>query len=132
MSQENVETLRAVYARWAKASSGWTADFTALTSSLSWIPTSPTAIRTRGTTESGETCCASWTPWESLTIAAEWFRDAGDTVLVGVRQDGIGRSSGAPAVQRYFQIWTFRGGRVIRLEVILDEGRALKAVGLSE
>ncbi len=32
----------------------------------------------------------------------------------------------------YFHLWTFRGGNVIRLEVILREEDALEAVGLSE
>ena len=71
-------------------------------------------------------------PWESLTIAGESFRDTGDTVLVKVRQSGIGRSSGAPVEVRYFQLWTFGGGRVVRFEVIMDEQAALEAVGLSE
>ena len=71
-------------------------------------------------------------PWESLTIAGESFRDTGDTVLVEVRQNGIGRSSGAPVELRYFQLWTFGGGRVVRLEVIMNEQTALEAAGLSE
>jgi ketosteroid isomerase-like protein len=132
MSQENVETLRAVYARWAQGefSAGlplYGPDVVLVVDSD--IPDGDTYLGHDGIRRY---MLRFLDPWESLTIAAEWFRDAGDTVLVRVRQDGIGRSSGAPAVQRYFQIWTFRGGRVIRLEVILDEGRALKAVGLSK
>jgi len=36
-------------------------------------------------------------PWESITIAGESFKEVGDTILVGVRQSGIGRGSGAPS-----------------------------------
>ena len=71
-------------------------------------------------------------PWESLTIAAESFREIGDTVLVAVHQAGIGRGSGAPVDIRYFQLWTFSGGRVVRLDVIMSEATALEAAGLSE
>jgi len=68
--------------------------------------------------------------WESLTIGAESFKDVGDSVLVKVKQTGIGQDSGAPVFD-YFQLWTFRGGMVIRLDSVLSEEKALKAVGLS-
>jgi ketosteroid isomerase-like protein len=69
--------------------------------------------------------------WESLAIAAESLTEVGDTVLVKVRQTAIGKDSGAPAAFEYFQLWTFRGDRVIRLESVMHEARALEAVGLA-
>ncbi len=42
-------------------------------------------------------------------------RRAGDTVIVGLRQRAAGEASGAATEFRYFQLWTFRGGKVIRL-----------------
>ena len=33
---------------------------------------------------------------------------------------------------RYFQVWTFRGGAVIRLESVRAREEALEAAGLSE
>ena len=70
--------------------------------------------------------------WDSLTIAAESFTDVGDTVLVKVQQTGIGSGSGAPVNASYFQLWTFRGGKVVRLETVQDEAEALEAVGLRD
>ena len=70
--------------------------------------------------------------WDSLSIAAESFKDAGDTILVKVKQEGIGHQSGVPASTVYFQVWTFRGSKVIRLDSILNEPEALEAAGLSE
>ena len=70
--------------------------------------------------------------WESLTIAAESYTEVGDSVLVSVRQRGVGAGSGVPAEMRYFELWTFRGGKVIRLDVIADEAEAHEAVGLRE
>jgi ketosteroid isomerase-like protein len=67
--------------------------------------------------------------WESLTIAAESFEDVGDTVLVRVKQTGIGQDSGVPVTLSYFHLWTFRGGVVIRLDSILREASALEAIG---
>lgn len=69
-------------------------------------------------------------PWEALTIEGTDFRAAGDSVLVRVVQRGVGRSSGARADLSYHHLWTLRGGKVIRIDVILDEKDALEAVGV--
>lgn len=66
-------------------------------------------------------------PWETIRIAGESFEEVGDSILVAVRQTGIGRGSGVPVDQRYFQLWTFRDDRVIRLEVIFNRQEALEA-----
>lgn len=69
-------------------------------------------------------------PWERLTLTAEEFESAGDTVVVKIRQDAVGRGSGAPAVLEYFHLWTFRGERVVHLEVTLSEQRVRAVLGL--
>lgn len=66
------------------------------------------------------------------TIAGEEFLDAGDTVVVGVTQRATGPKSGAPVHMRYYQLWTFRGGSVIRIESIMERPAALQAAGLVE
>jgi ketosteroid isomerase-like protein len=49
----------------------------------------------------------------------------------GVRQRGIGSTSGVPTEMRYFTLWTFRGRRVIRIESFRERAEALEAAGLS-
>lgn len=71
----------------------------------------------------------AWEP-QSLSIKAESFAESGDTVLVKVNQAGVGKDSGAPVETSYFQLWTFRGDSVIRLETIMREEAARKAAGL--
>jgi ketosteroid isomerase-like protein len=71
-------------------------------------------------------------PWEVLTIEGKEFRAVDDSVLVRVLQRGTGLSSRIPVEQAYFQLWTFRGGKVVRIDSILDEKEALEAAGLSE
>jgi ketosteroid isomerase-like protein len=66
------------------------------------------------------------------TISAEEFLDAGDTVVVSVNQQATGPRSGVPVRMCYFQVWTFRGGSVIRIESIMERADALEAAGLSE
>jgi hypothetical protein len=43
-----------------------------------------------------------------------------------------GPESGAPVDMRYYQVWTFRGSSVIRIESIREREDALEAVGLRE
>ena len=63
-------------------------------------------------------------PWERLTISAVSVEQDGDTFLVTAHQEGTGRGSGVPATFDYFQLWTFRGGKAIRIDVVNDEARA--------
>jgi len=70
--------------------------------------------------------------WDEAAIAGEDFTVAGDRVLVSVHQQATGIGSGAPVDMRYFQVWTFRDGRVIRIESIHDRSEALEAAGLEE
>jgi ketosteroid isomerase-like protein len=68
--------------------------------------------------------------WADFAMEAEDFFDAGDSVVVQIRQRGVGRSSGAVTELRYFQVWTFRGDAIIRIESIREREQALEAVGL--
>ena len=70
--------------------------------------------------------------YAEIKIEGEQFLDAGDSVVVAVRQVGTGRESGAVTELRYFQVWTFRGKAIIRVESIRHREEALEAVGLRE
>lgn len=69
--------------------------------------------------------------WKHFTIEAEEIIPAGDSVVVGVHQRGIGRASAVATDLHYFMVWTFRGPKVVRFESIRERGRALDAAGLS-
>ncbi len=68
----------------------------------------------------------------SATFRATAFREAGDTVLVDVTQRSTGRTSGIAGDVSFFMAFTLRGGKIIRMESILDEAEALAAVGISQ
>ena len=71
--------------------------------------------------------------WSPLTIEAEDITEADSgTVVATVLQSGIGSGSGAKTDLRYSQVWSFRGGKVIRLENFREHAEALKAAGLRE
>ncbi len=69
---------------------------------------------------------------EGAVIVGEEFLDAGDSVVVRVNQQATGAGSGVPVGMRYYQIWTFRGRSVIRIESIRGREEALEAAGLQE
>ena len=65
-----------------------------------------------------------WDPEEIL--------DFGDKSLVTTRQTGSGSGSGVAVSETVFQLFTYKGGLVIRQEDFTDRSRALEAAGLSE
>ena len=71
-------------------------------------------------------------PWADFTMDAEEIVEAGDGVLVRVRQRGVGRTSGVPVELRYFTLWSFRAGKVIRIQSFRNRAEALAAAELPE
>lgn len=65
------------------------------------------------------------------TISGEEFLEAGDSVVVRVDQRASGPRSGAAVRMRYFQVWTFRGDSVVRIESIMERADALQVAGLT-
>jgi uncharacterized protein len=132
MSQENVEALRAVYDEWGNGN---------FRAGVELYDPEVVFVQGPGFPESGayhgregirtymRTFLETWT---RLTLQADDFLEAGDTVVAEVIQRGSGRGSAAPGEFRYFHVWSFRGGKVIRLEVIRNREDALEAAGLRE
>ena len=53
-------------------------------------------------------------------------------VVTAIRDGGRIRGSDAEVWNRYFHVYTFRDGKIIRLSIHTDKNRALAAAGLSE
>ena len=77
-----------------------------------------------------------WRQWldafEDVRWDPEEMIDFGAKTLVTTRQSGHGSGSGVAVSQPVFQVFTFRGGLVIRQEDFSDRARALEAAGLGE
>jgi ketosteroid isomerase-like protein len=132
MSQSNVEAVRSVYQRWSEGDFRASVDLLDPHVVLVLGPEFPDAG-----TYLGIEAVASYTrgllePWTHFTIEAEQFLAAGDSLLAGVRQRGVGSTSGIPTELRYYMLWTFRGRKVVRLECFRDRSEALDAAGLQE
>ena len=131
MSSENLETLAPIYEGWEQGDFAVGISIFDQNATLVIDPDIPDAGVFIGLDGIRSYMTRFLEAWESLTIGAESFKGVGDTVLVEVKQTGIGQDSGVPVTLDYFQLWTFRGGMVIRLESILSKEKAFEAVGLS-
>ena len=69
-------------------------------------------------------------PYTSFFIDLEQVRDAGDAVLVAVRQRGVTRHGGVAIENSAGSVWRFNGGLLQRVEFFLDRDAAFEAVGL--
>jgi ketosteroid isomerase-like protein len=70
--------------------------------------------------------------WERWSIEPEKFIDAGEHVVVVVRDGGRLKATGDEVFNRFVHLWTFRAGKVVRWKTFLDEDQAVEAAGLSE
>jgi ketosteroid isomerase-like protein len=132
MSQENVEVVRRIFDGWATGDLSAGAEvfdrhivFIISRDFPAWGVQS-------GVEEMREYMRDFLAQWEHATFRAQGFRDVGDTVVVDVVQRARGKASGVEGEVRFFALLTFRGRRIVRYEIVMDEREALEAVGLSE
>jgi ketosteroid isomerase-like protein len=69
--------------------------------------------------------------WDRFEWIPRDFVDAGEHVVVTVRQRGVGKSSNIEIDQTRSQVWTFRDGKVVAFRSFVDREHALQAVGSS-
>ena len=129
MSRENVEAIRSIYERWGAGD--FQAGVELFDPNIVFImrpefPDSGTYLGIEGVAEYMRNFLE---PWSRITIEAKEIVAAGDSVIVAVSQVGVGSGSGAVTEFRYFHVWSFQGGRVIRFETMRERAEAMEAVG---
>ena len=70
--------------------------------------------------------------WDDYKVMPEEFVDRGDRVVVRVRLRGRGRGSGVEIDARFYDVYTLRDGKIVRMDQFTERAEALEAVGLSE
>jgi ketosteroid isomerase-like protein len=132
LSQENVEIVRAAYEEFAKGNLGGSLGL--YDPLILFIPITdfPAADHYLGPDGLSAFMREYLNAWESFTMTAEELIEAESSVLVAVRQRALGRESRVPSEIRYFEVWTFRGRSVIRIEQFRERADALNAAGLAE
>jgi uncharacterized protein len=131
MSQENVEAVRRQHEHFNRTGEVL---LTIYASDAEWMAAreDPDAAIHRGL-EAIRGYFAQWVEmFEGIDFRAEELIDAGDKVFAWMRFSGKGTASGAPVEMEQAQVWTFREGKVVRVEEYFDRPEALEAAGLSE
>jgi ketosteroid isomerase-like protein len=132
MSQENVEALNTVYARWA-AGDFWTPEIFDADVEIVWASEMPDTAGERGLSAVE----AGWRRWLAAWDEYRWEADRlipvqGNRVLVFVTARGRGKGSNVEVEANWAHLWTFRGGKATRVEGFIHRAEALEAAGLSE
>jgi ketosteroid isomerase-like protein len=131
MSQRHVEFLRGVYEHWGRGDFRAGSEMFDPEVALVLRPEFPDPGAYRGPEEIRRYMREHFlADLEDAAIDGEEFIDAGDSVVVRIRQRATGPGSGAPVEMSYFQVWTFRGDQVIRIESVRERDEALEAAGL--
>ena len=129
MSQENVEIIRRGYEHWrATGEIRAHPDFVWDVSELGW-PDQQIYSGPQGANQFNAEWADAWDGWE---IEVEAYIDAGERVVAIVKQRGRSKGSGITVDMRFAQVWTFRDGRAIRMQMYASPDEALEAAGLRE
>ena len=70
--------------------------------------------------------------WAEYRFEVEEIIDAGDRVLMIIRESGRGEGSGVEVTQHTFWLQTMRNDKIVRAELFNDRNQAFEAAGLSE
>jgi ketosteroid isomerase-like protein len=137
LSQENVETIRRMYAAWL--AEDYETTFQTYDSAIrlnpdpeaSWVGIGDSYVGHEGVRRY---MAAVYEALEEYRPEVEQILDLGeDRVLTLAIEHGRGRGSGAEVEARYTaHLWTLRDGRAVQLDLFLDRARALEAVGKSD
>jgi ketosteroid isomerase-like protein len=67
--------------------------------------------------------------WDDYELTAERLEDMGDRVLATVRVRGRGRASGVDIDARFYDLYTLRDRKIVRLDQFTERAEALEAAG---
>jgi ketosteroid isomerase-like protein len=128
MSQENVEIMRRAMDAWTEGD---------LADAIAFVHEDAIIRPIIGPEWHGpQGLLDMFTDWvegfDQFSMTAEEFIGAGDRVVVRVRQEGRGSSTGVPVEVVFWFVYTWRGEKIIRFEMFEDREPALEAAGLSE
>ncbi len=131
MAQENVETLKAVYARWG-AGDFWTPDVFHEEVEVASAEVMPDTGLNRGL-PALEAAMRDWlAAWDEYRWEADQFIPVDDRVVVLITARGRGKGSSVNVEAHWAHVWTFRSGKATRVEGFVNRAEALETVGLRE
>jgi ketosteroid isomerase-like protein len=69
--------------------------------------------------------------WDDYEVLPEEFVDSGEHVVATVRLKGRGRGSGVQIDARFYDVYTLREGKIVRMDQFTERSEALEAAGLA-
>jgi len=132
MSQENVERVREAMAAYNR--SDFDAAVELFDPEIEWVfPPTMDAESCHGPDEIKRLWRGVDETFEEFRVEPQEFLDGGERVAVRARFRGRGKASGAELDEEMFHhVFSFREGRIVRIEHVTDWTEALEAAGLSE
>jgi len=129
MSYENVEVVRRAweYEMFGRGGEDAVADFA---SDFVMNPVEESASYGRAAIRDNFQRFAS--AWDNLQVNAEEFIDAGDRVFVAAHFRGRGRASGITVETRFYEVYTLRDHKIVRVDEFTHRDEALEAAGLRD
>jgi uncharacterized protein len=133
MSEENVEIVRGFFEAFGQGD--WDVVYQAADPDFELV-LHANAFPDPGTYRGEEAARRAWgrflEVWEDFGPEEERFIDAGEHVVVLFRIRGRGKGSGIEVTLDASNVYTFRGGRVIRVALYGSWDEGLEAAGLRE
>jgi ketosteroid isomerase-like protein len=122
------QAIHAVYDAWNTG--GLEGAMQALPEDIRWEtpPESPEPEVVEGRQAARDSMRTWLEEWDSLEISDLVLEDFGDRVLACLTQHVTGRSSGVVVEGRLYMLWTEEQGKLVRMQMFLDEQRAREAV----
>lgn len=132
MSEENVERMRRGFERWLATGEfpgGFHPDFVWDMSTFRGWPEQQTYPGIEGARQFNADWVEAWDEWG---VDVEDYVDAGEQVVVLIRQRGRSKATTVPVEMSLGQVWTFADGQAIRMQMYATQEEALEAAGGSE
>jgi uncharacterized protein len=133
MSQENVEIVRSGVE--AAARNDWSVAMASVDPSIEWVEMpslGPDASSYTGIEELRQAVNSWIGMWSEYDVKVTRYADAGDDVVVLLRESGHGGVSGAAVERELGEVFTLREGKVVRVRLYGSWDEALEAAGLRE
>jgi ketosteroid isomerase-like protein len=124
MSQENVEIVRRFLADEVEEA------LTYADPGIVWNPIEESPAQGHDAVRAS---LARWKgEWDDYRLMPEEFMDSGDRIIVTVRLGGRGRGSGVEVDARFYDLYTLRDGKIVRMDQFTERSEALEAISRSE
>jgi ketosteroid isomerase-like protein len=132
VSQADIETLRAGYEAFNSGGWDWLIELAHPEVELKTAARITNPGTYRGGAEIRRFFEDLFEPFEQVVATPQKFFDDGDRAAVLLQAQLRPRGSSAMVENRIGHLWTFRDGKVLRLEIFPEREKALEAIGMSE